>query len=214
MRKKSSISPLRSLMLICSLFIACIFIPLSVEAQYNSIYKQDASGNTVLKTKEELESDKNKTTNNSSNNSSYDNRPAWQKKEERKKYNEEKKEEETNIQTISYGDGSKYIGLLKGSQPWGKGIKTYADGTKYEGDWKYGNREGDGAYTYTNGVVFRCQFHMDAPQNVGTWTYPNGNVLVGKREFKNGKWMRSGVLKDKGGNIINSNFTEDDAWIL
>ena len=46
--------------------------------------------------------------------------------------------------SITYPDGSVYIGAMKGDQPNGQGAITYPDGSTYQGNWDGGHDRGPG----------------------------------------------------------------------
>ena len=55
--------------------------------------------------------------------------------------------------TLTYKDGSKYIGEFKRGRFSGQGIFTWLDGVKYVGEFKNGKRHGQGTYTWTDGTI-------------------------------------------------------------
>ena len=55
--------------------------------------------------------------------------------------------------TLTYKDGSKYMGDFKWGRFSGKGTFTWLDGVKYVGEFKNGKRHGQGTYTWTDGTI-------------------------------------------------------------
>ena len=55
--------------------------------------------------------------------------------------------------TLTYKDGSKYVGEFKWGRFSGKGTFTWLDGVKYVGEFKNGKRHGQGTYTWTDGTI-------------------------------------------------------------
>jgi hypothetical protein len=58
------------------------------------------------------------------------------------------------IGTLTWKDGSKYIGQLNGEELTGEGTKFYSDGTKFTGQWLNGQRHGKGTSYARNGEVW------------------------------------------------------------
>ncbi len=70
----------------------------------------------------------------------------------------------------------------------GQGTMTYYDGTKYVGQWKAGKRNGQGTLTLADGSKYIGQYEDDHCQNgQGTMTWPDGRKKVG--QFKNGSFI-------------------------
>jgi hypothetical protein len=57
--------------------------------------------------------------------------------------------------TLTWKDGSKYIGQVNGEYPHGEGTKFYPEGDSFTGQWSYGQKNGIGAYYDRNGKVWR-----------------------------------------------------------
>ena len=55
--------------------------------------------------------------------------------------------------TLTYKNGSKYVGEFKLGRFSGQGIFTWLDGVKYVGEFKDGKRHGQGTYTRTDGTI-------------------------------------------------------------
>lgn len=59
----------------------------------------------------------------------------------------------TKTQTVTYADGSKYVGGFKEGLFDGQGTMTYPDGRLYIGQFKEGMKDGTGKMTYPDGKV-------------------------------------------------------------
>jgi hypothetical protein len=57
--------------------------------------------------------------------------------------------------TLTWPDGTKYIGELKDNLMNGQGSITFPDGTKYVGKFRNDERHGQGSYVYADGRVDR-----------------------------------------------------------
>ena len=55
--------------------------------------------------------------------------------------------------TLTYKDGSKYVGEFKLGRFSGQGTFTWLDGVKYVGEFKDGKRHGQGTYTWGDGTI-------------------------------------------------------------
>ena len=55
--------------------------------------------------------------------------------------------------TLTYKDGSKYVGEFKHGRFSGQGTFTWLDGVKYVGEFKAGKRHGQGTYTWGDGTI-------------------------------------------------------------
>ena len=55
--------------------------------------------------------------------------------------------------TITYKDGSKYVGNFKNGKFSGQGTYTWLDGVKYIGEFKNGKRHGQGTYFWGDGTI-------------------------------------------------------------
>ena len=55
--------------------------------------------------------------------------------------------------TLTYKDGSKYVGEFKRGKFSGQGTFTWLDGVKYVGEFKSGKRHGQGTYTWGDGTI-------------------------------------------------------------
>ena len=57
--------------------------------------------------------------------------------------------------TLTYKDGSKYVGGFKWGRFSGQGIFTWLDGIKYVGEFKNGKRHGQGTLTLPDGRILK-----------------------------------------------------------
>lgn len=91
---------------------------------------------------------------------------------------------------IDYADGCVYDGEFLEDAPHGTGIYTTAEG-RYEGQLVYGHKEGPGKMTFTaNGDVYEGNFNKDRIEGAGTLTKIDGTVAQGNfRETK-----RDGII--------------------
>ena len=55
--------------------------------------------------------------------------------------------------TLTYKDGSKYVGWFKNGKFSGQGIFKWLDGVKYVGEFKAGKRHGQGTYLWLDGTI-------------------------------------------------------------
>jgi hypothetical protein len=81
--------------------------------------------------------------------------------------------------TITYADGSKYIGGVRDGKPDGTGTFTWASGARYLGDWSAGKRTGTGTYFWADGDKYVGQWLADRRSGIGTMLYVNGVVKAG-----------------------------------
>lgn len=68
--------------------------------------------------------------------------------------------------TLTWPDGSQYVGGFRGGFFHGHGVLAYADGTKFEGDYVDGDGGGIATYTMADGTKITGEFHdahPDAP---------------------------------------------------
>lgn len=103
------------------------------------------------------------------------------------------------VKTITFQDGSKYVGPTVDGVPNGKGTAYYSNGDVYEGDFVNGIMQGTGKYTYKNGNIYvgemannkhngfgslytpigsrlDCKFKDNLPTGEGTWHNPDGTT--------------------------------------
>lgn len=121
-------------------------------------------------------------------------------------------DEATGLSTLSWADGSSYVGEIYRTVFHGMGTMIYPDKGKYHGQWKYSYRDGIGTMEYADGSKYVGEWVRDLPNGSGTFINPEGIAFTGK--FKDGiphgkcvmqdldgrkytaRWVR-GVLKEK-----------------
>ena len=115
--------------------------------------------------------------------------------------------------TITYADGSKYVGEWKDSYEHGLGTYTNADGSKYVGEYKNGKRHGQGTWTggprsKWAGDKYVGEFKDSKYHGQGTFTYnKSGDKYVG--QFENNKRHGQGTYTFADGEKIISNWYEN-----
>ena len=115
---------------------------------------------------------------------------------------------EEKTESITYSDGSKYVGKLKDGKPNGQGTFTWPDGRKHVGEWKDGKpngqstltwpsglklvgvykdgkRNGQCTYTFSDGSKYVAEYKDGKSNGQGTFTWPDGRKYVG--EYKDDK---------------------------
>jgi hypothetical protein len=128
---------------------------------------------------------------------------------------------------IVFDSGETYAGPCNYNlNPHGRGTMTFPDGTVYVGDFNDGNKSGRGKIEYADGSVYDGEFSEDAPHGHGTYTttrgvydgqiyyghkvgrgkmtFANGDVYDGI--FKNDKIGGQGVLTKHDGTVVQGNF--------
>jgi hypothetical protein len=157
--------------------------------------------------------------------------------EKNKKKEDLAKAEEERIQkknTITFSDGSKYVGKLKNGISYGYGKFTDFDGEVCEGEWdshrtgknitcvwpedskwngdkyigmlKNSKRNGTGTYTWRNGNNYVGQWKDGQRNGKGIFSYNSGDKYIG--EFENGK-RTTGTLKWTDGNVYIGEFNSE-----
>jgi uncharacterized RDD family membrane protein YckC len=94
--------------------------------------------------------------------------------------------------SITYADGSSYVGDVFDGAPQGHGTYTYANGDKYVGQFKSFLFDGRGSYFYASGNKYVGEWKDDKQDGQGTFTWANGDQYVG--EFKEGQRHGQGAL--------------------
>src|SRR5260370_39198257 len=56
--------------------------------------------------------------------------------------------------TLTYADGTKFVGQFKDGKQNGQGTFTFGKGRKYVGEYKDGKQNGQGTLTYADGTEF------------------------------------------------------------
>lgn len=96
--------------------------------------------------------------------------------------------EDSIRRTLTYSDGTKYVGELRDGKQNGQGTYTWLDGKKYVGEWRDSKCHGQGTYTWSNGE-----------KHVG--------------EFKDGKRHGQGIEYRANGTILQSGIWENDVYV-
>lgn len=94
--------------------------------------------------------------------------------------------------TITYKDGTKYIGnlssLKKSDGKNNNGTIVFSNGDKYVGGFDNQRINGWGTYTWANGDKISCSFYFGDILGTGTWTFKMKN---GQVTYKTGYFQRS-----------------------
>ena len=61
----------------------------------------------------------------------------------------------------------------------GQGILTWANGNRYDGEMKGGKYEGKGVFTFANGIQYEGELRDGKPNGAGTLTRPDGQFFRG-----------------------------------
>jgi hypothetical protein len=92
--------------------------------------------------------------------------------------------DETALITITWENGTKYVGEFKDDHKNGTGVLTWSNGEKYAGTFVNGMFNGSGTFTGAYGGIYVGEFLNDEWSGLGTYTWPNGEKYVG--EYLNG----------------------------
>jgi hypothetical protein len=119
--------------------------------------------------------------------------------------------------TITYADGSKYVGEWKDSYEHGLGTYTFSPrskwaGHKYVGEFKDGKYHGQGTYTNADGSKYVGEYKNGKRHGQGTWTGGPRSKWAGDKyvgEFKDGKYHGQGTYTFADGEKIISNWYEN-----
>lgn len=98
----------------------------------------------------------------------------------------------TGIGTLTYNNGSKYVGQFRDNIMHGFGVLVVGKKDIYMGSFKRGVRDGYGIGMLENGDVYEGQYKNDLRDGLGKYTYPNGDFFWG--EFIGGKQSAGGVF--------------------
>lgn len=97
----------------------------------------------------------------------------------------------TEGNTITYSDGSVYVGGFEDYKKEGQGTLTYANGDVYTGLFADDRKNGYGTLTYAGGDVYEGNFENNFPSGAGKLTYADGSVYEG--QFAAGRKNGNGV---------------------
>ena len=106
-------------------------------------------------------------------------------------------DEATGLTTLSWADGSSYVGEIYRTVFHGMGTMIYPDKGKYHGQWKYSHRDGIGTMEYADGSKYVGEWVRDLPNGSGTFINPEGVAFTGK--FKDGIPHGKCVMQDIDG---------------
>lgn len=109
--------------------------------------------------------------------------------------------------TISYSDGSVYVGKFDHMHRNGQGTYTLKNGDKYTGNFHYDRMWGEGTYEYANGDKYVGKFEANVKSGVGTYTFRNGDVYVG--EFANDMRNGKGVYTYFDGSVYEGSYVDN-----
>jgi hypothetical protein len=99
--------------------------------------------------------------------------------------------------TLTFSDGSKYVGEFKDGLLHGQGTLEFPDGEKYVGEFKDGKQHGQGTYTFPSGSKYVGEFKDGQLRGLGTFTFSDGYKYVG--EFKDGERDGQGASTSANG---------------
>lgn len=106
-------------------------------------------------------------------------------------------------QTITFDDGSKFVGTVNGEQY--TGTITAVNGDVYTGAFTNGLLEGQGTLKTASGDSYKGNFSLGKQDGTGTMTYADGSVYSGS--WSGGERSGSGTLKYTNGDSFNGNWT-------
>ncbi|MCL1912060.1 MAG: hypothetical protein FWG13_07635 [Leptospirales bacterium] len=96
------------------------------------------------------------------------------------------------VQTLTFPDGSTYVGQVKDGKLNGQGTYTWPNGSKYTGQWEDGKMQGEGTMISSAGTYIG-QHEDGLPNGQGTMISSDGKYVG---QFKNGKPHGQGILYD------------------
>jgi hypothetical protein len=77
------------------------------------------------------------------------------------------------------GAGVTWTGACADGYASGRGAVTWANGNRYDGDMKGGKYEGKGVFTFANGIQYDGELKDGKPNGQGTLTRPDGQIFRG-----------------------------------
>ena len=92
--------------------------------------------------------------------------------------------------TMTYSNGTKYVGTYAKGEREGWGTYTSAKGFKYVGEIRANKYHGRGTYNYANGDKYEGEFRDGVSSGRGKYTYASGRVQEGM--WANDKFIGSG----------------------
>ena len=109
--------------------------------------------------------------------------------------------------TMTYPDGSRYVGTLANGKRSGQGTYTYANGDRYVGAWQNDNMHGSGIYTFADGGRYTGEWRDDEMHGRGIRTWPDGDRYDG--EWRAGKKHGTGTYTFKSGDRYAGGWVDD-----
>ena len=97
-------------------------------------------------------------------------------------------EDPENPCTISFPDGTKYVGTIINNEITGVGTYTFEDGSTYKGEVLNGLREGKGSYKTLDGIFYEGEWKNGLKHG-------KGKIIQGNMELE-GEW-ENGILNGK-----------------
>ncbi|KAI8109468.1 hypothetical protein M9434_000750 [Picochlorum sp. BPE23] len=109
----------------------------------------------------------------------------------RKKRHPFEEEKALTWESVSWPDGSRYEGLVKGDCAHVRGVFTYGkDGDTYVGEYKDNEMDGYGVYAWKRGTVYRGEWKESMMHGCGVKVVKqaNGTTLAEEGEFVEDEW--------------------------
>ena len=88
-------------------------------------------------------------------------------------------DEATGLTTLRWNDGSSYIGITN-SGAMLVGTMTYADGSKYVGPWVRNMPNGNGTFQTPEGITYTVNFKDGLPHGKGVIQAPDGSLYTAR----------------------------------
>jgi hypothetical protein len=108
--------------------------------------------------------------------------------------------------TVTYQDGTKYVGKYKNGLPHGQGILAYPNGLRYEGGMQDGYRHGQGIVTLRGHTIYDGAFVKGKRHGQGTQHLKDGRIYKG--EFINDRFHGLGILTFPNGDCYGGGFKD------
>ena len=113
--------------------------------------------------------------------------------------------------TVTFPSGNKYVGEFRDGKFNGQGTVIFANGDKYVGEYRDGKRNGQGTYTFASGNKYVGEYRDGKFNGQGTFIFANGDRYAG--EFRDGKFNGQGIEYRSDGSIAKSGQWADGALI-
>ena len=100
--------------------------------------------------------------------------------------------------TLTFADGSKYVGEWLDNMRHGRGRYVFSDGGEYDGEWRNGKHHGHGTLTFADGDEYDGEWCDGEQHGHGRYVFSSGSKYVG--EWCDGKRHGRGryVFSDGG----------------